>query len=61
MNRTPRTGPGEEPAGLVTLRGWLRGTKAAAAVAAKADGQRATFQYLADRASASRNEYAASA
>ncbi|WP_405444700.1 helix-turn-helix domain-containing protein [Streptomyces erythrochromogenes] len=65
MNRTPdhapRTRRVAEPVELTTLRGWLRGKKAAAAVAAKAEGKRATFQYLADRASAGGNQYAVSA
>ncbi len=63
MNRTPGLGrsrrahPDAEPAELATLRGWLRGKKAAAMAQAKADGKRATFRYLADRASAGGNEY----
>ncbi|TLQ39171.1 helix-turn-helix domain-containing protein [Streptomyces marianii] len=61
---TPVPGParqGGEPAELATLRGWLRGAKIAAAPAARAAGQRATFQYLADRACAYGTAYVVSA
>ncbi|MFE2130929.1 helix-turn-helix domain-containing protein [Streptomyces amritsarensis] len=65
MNRAPghasRARRVAEPVELATLRGWLRAKKAAAAVAAKTEGKRATFQYLADRASAGGNQYTVSA
>ncbi|MFH8520155.1 helix-turn-helix domain-containing protein [Streptomyces gelaticus] len=62
MNRVPARGrPAAEPVELAALRGWLRGKKAAAAIEAGAEGKRATFQYLADRACAGGSQYVVSA
>ncbi|MBV7674237.1 hypothetical protein STHAL_32845 [Streptomyces halstedii] len=57
-----RAGPEQkEPVELAVLRGWLRGRKTAAAVTAAAEGRRATFEYLAERASSAGTQYVVSA
>ncbi|MFC8704900.1 helix-turn-helix domain-containing protein [Streptomyces anulatus] len=56
-----RGGPGREPAELAVLRGWLRGKKTAAAATAAAEGRRATYPYLAERASSAGTRYVVSA
>ncbi|WP_217226104.1 helix-turn-helix domain-containing protein [Streptomyces anulatus] len=57
-----RDGPQqEEPAELAVLRGWLRGRKTAAVATAAAEGRRASFEYLAERASSAGTRYVVSA
>ncbi|MET8608903.1 hypothetical protein ABZV92_35765 [Streptomyces rubiginosohelvolus] len=51
----------KEPAELAVLRGWLRGRKSAAVAMASAEGRRATYPYLAERASAAGTRYVVSA
>ncbi|WP_331750682.1 hypothetical protein OG215_36095 (plasmid) [Streptomyces globisporus] len=51
----------KEPAELAVLRGWLRGRKTAAVAMAAAEGRRATYPYLAERASAAGTRYVVSA
>lgn len=50
-----------EPAELAVLRGWLRGRKTAAVATAAAEGRRATYPYLAERASSAGTMYVVSA
>ncbi|MFJ1662203.1 hypothetical protein [Streptomyces anthocyanicus] len=64
MTRAAARGGGpeqKEPAELAVLRGWLRGRKTAAVVAAAAEGRRASFEYLAERASSAGARYVVSA
>ncbi|KFG71148.1 helix-turn-helix domain-containing protein [Streptomyces mutabilis] len=61
MTRALARRTGREPAELTVLRGWLLGRKTAAAAAAGAEGRRATFAYLAERASAAGTPYVVSA
>ncbi|MBW5262866.1 helix-turn-helix domain-containing protein, partial [Streptomyces poriferorum] len=50
LTKTPRSS-------APVLRGWLRGRKAAADAAARAEGRRATFEYLAERARGAGTRY----